>query len=136
MSAKESIPVFGLNQDDACDTPMRHVSREEARQMKREKQGWFICNGKAFRVAERIEVLAQLDTARRLSAQDVAASTITISELRANAGLVDDRVRNPRETVHRARAKVRVYRHVLDSKNPTARGVWINPCAIAVSACV
>jgi hypothetical protein len=134
MSAIEQIPVYGLNQDAGLDAPLKLVSREEARAMKRENAGWFISSGKAFRLAERIPEIAQTISICALGSLDITAATITLQETRANVGLVDDRVRNPREAVRRAQAKVRLYPHILDVLAPLARGSWLNPECLTVTA--
>ena len=134
MSAIEQVPVYGLNQDACLDAPMRLVSREEARAMKRDKLGWFISSGKAFRLAERLPEIVESFSVRKLGSLEVTAATITLQETRANVGLVDDRVRNPRETVRRAQAKVRLYPRILDTLAPLAGGCWLNSESITVTA--
>ena len=42
------------------------------------------------------------------------SGAICKSEMLANAGIVDPRVRNPREATRRARAKVRLYPFIFD----------------------
>jgi hypothetical protein len=126
MSAIEQVPVFGLNQDAHVDSPLNFVSREEAREMKRGEQGWFINNGRAFRLAERITTPTIEDLPiRKMGSLDITASTITLRETQANVGLVDERVRNPREAVRMAQAKVRLYPRIFDTLAARAGGSWI-----------
>jgi hypothetical protein len=42
--------------------------RVKKRQLKRDQQGWFICSGKAFRLAERIELqrVAEIEKSSRV----------------------------------------------------------------------
>jgi len=134
MSAIEMVPVYGLNQDACLDAPLKHVSREEARAMKREKLGWFISSGKAFRLAERVEEAVEEFSPRKLGSLDITAATITLQETQANVGLVDERVRNPREMIRRAQAKVRLYPFIFDQRAHTAGGSWLRPDSLIVTA--
>jgi hypothetical protein len=134
MSAMEQVPVYGLNQDACLDAPMKLVSREEARAMKRDRLGWFISSGKAFRLAERLPEIVEAFSIRALGALDITAATITLAETKANVGEFDRIVKNEREATRRAQAKVRLYNHVFDALAPVARGYWTNPESFTVTA--
>ena len=97
--------------------------------MKRGGDGWFIDHGKAFRLLERAPEVEITDPRRVLGSIESAA-TITVAEMRANVGDVDESVRNPRETVRRAQAKIKLYPFIFDRLAPGARCDW----AIPVSA--
>ena len=108
----DAVPVFYLNQDHSCEKPIQIVSRAEARQMKKSGVGWFCSNGKVFQLAERIPVVVEPE--RITSTWTETSGAICKSEMLANAGIVDPRVRNPREVIRRARAKVRLYPSIFD----------------------
>jgi len=134
MSAIEQVPVFGLNQDSRSDKPIKFVTREEARTMKKQKLGWFISSGKEFRLADRIPEV-EVVSIYALSKLDRAAVTITLQETQANVGIVDEnRIRNPREMIRRAQAKVRWYPHILDNLAPLSGGSWLNSENLCVTA--
>ena len=92
--------------------------------MKRGGIGWFIDHGKAFRLLKRAPELPIMDHPRRVLGSIESAATITVSEMRANVGDVDESVRNPRETVKRAQAKVKLYPFIFDRLASAARCDW------------
>jgi hypothetical protein len=134
MKTKAEVPVFYLDDDCQSVAPCKLVSRTEARTMKHGGVGWFIDHGKAFRLLERAPEDTVLDPRRVLGSIESAA-TITVAEMRANVGDVDESVRNPRETVRRAQAKIKLYPFIFDRRAPGARCDWFgNTFPVQVSA--
>jgi hypothetical protein len=124
MKTHAEVPVFHLDSDCQVDAPSHFVPRSEARIMKRRGDGWFIDHGKAFRLLERAPEVEITDPRRVLGSIESAA-TITVAEMRANVGDVDESVRNPRETVRRAQAKIKLYPFIFDRLAPGARCDWL-----------
>jgi hypothetical protein len=115
MMRDERVAVYYLNAAvDLGDAPLYLISRAEARELKRTGLGWFINHGRAMRLAARAPVAADPESAI-LPTWAESPRAISAGEMCANVGIVDHRVRNRRETIRRARAKVRLYPVIFDA---------------------
>jgi hypothetical protein len=116
MSAIESVPVYFLSQDESWEKPHRHQTRQELRELKKQGLGRFISNGRAFRLFEDAPREVHPDPILPAENSPGIGSTITVTEVLANVGIVADSVRNPAAAVVRAQKKIAFYPAIFDER--------------------
>jgi hypothetical protein len=124
-AAGAAVPAFWFDQDDATE-PCCILTREQAHLMKAAKLGKFENHGRTFRLAQSAPEPVQF---RFTPSESVdSAASISLAEMKANAGITkdEDGTPAPRHIVQRARQKVRaIGRRIegsFDAKAPLAFG--------------
>lgn len=118
MPKSDLVPAFYLNQDEMVEKPCRIMTREEARAAKKADEGWFISNGKYFRLRNRVPLEQQKEqTVNGIN----SCAGISRSEMQANVGIAKSR-----GAIIRAQEKVKAYPLVYDKLAVTARGRWVD----------
>lgn len=120
MPKSDLVQVYYLNQDEVCERPYQTITREEARQQKKDGKGWFICHGAKFRLQIRVPVIQIRQDRQRPTVNSCCG--ISKAEMMANAGVVNRDV--PDLQILKAQEKVKAYPFVHDKLAVLASGYW------------
>jgi len=121
MPKSDLVQVYYLNQDEVCEKPCQIMTREEARQAKKEDKGWFICHGVKFRLRNKVPVIGIRQNREKPAA--MSDGGICAREIRANVGIPTKDIISPLEILM-AQQKVIAYPHTRDKLAVLAHGYW------------
>lgn len=115
-ASRELVPVYYQNQDDAGG-PYQIITRAEARILKQEDKGRFICNGTKFRLHQYTPIIPLKQDRQRPTVNSCCG--ISKDEMLANAEVCDSDLE-----IIKGKQKVKAYPHTYDKQAILAHGYW------------